>query len=573
MFNINWSKSLILFIVPLLLYVVMLRYVPLLEPDEARYSNVSHLMNSSCDYVTPQLMHVVFLDKPPLTYWATAAAFRIFGESSFSARLFGGLCTWACILLVYAMGLFIKDEKTGLFAAGIYSTFIYVFLMGRMDIMDSPLTLFLSLAIWSGYRYFADNGYAKRWLYLFYIACALAFLTKGLMGFVFPPVIIALWLLVSGRWRDSFKMISPAGILVFLGISLPWIVLAQRANHDFLWYFFVREQFLRYTTTVHERVHSDLMYVPVLIVGSLPWLAPLITAFMAKKQSDGASIRKHAYSFLMGWILFVFVFFSFSSAKMITYIFSAFVPLAVIFGGYIRIYDDIPAGKMPVGTCVRFTPIIMQSLILMMVLLMPYYVEVLGKFVKIGPDLEILKDPKWALFIVMPVVLQVLMVFMPELVRAVAGKGWFITMYCLAAIFLASLVWPASALLTPSKTAVPIRQAIKRYVPEGQTLYEFGIHLFGLDFAQDEELMLPIVGQFAEMSLGVQKLPPDVRKKHFLTTTDFLMHCWQVYPVYGLTDKSQIVELRLWFPDLTVLWSNGHYFIVQLPKYIPYKPH
>jgi hypothetical protein len=204
---------------------------------------------------------------------------------------------------------------------------------------------------------------------------------------------------------------------------------------------------------------------------------------------------------------------------------------------------------------------------------MPYYVEVLGTFVKIGPDLEILKDPKWVLFIALPVVLQVLMAFMPELVRAVAGRGWFITMYCLATIFLASLIWPASALLTPSKAAAPVRQAIKMYAPEGQTLYEFGIHLFGIDFGQDEELMLPIVGQFAEMNLGIKKLPLDVREKHFLTTSEFLMHCWQVYPVYCLTDKHQIVELRLWFPDLNVLWSNGHYFIVQLPKYIPYKPH
>jgi len=128
LFKIERNKILILFIAPFLLYIALLPFLPLLEPDEARYSNVSRLMNISGDYVTPHLMHVLFFDKPPLTYWATAVAFKVFGENEFSARLFAGLSTWACILLVYYMGVFSRDEKTGLYSAGAYSTFLYVFL-------------------------------------------------------------------------------------------------------------------------------------------------------------------------------------------------------------------------------------------------------------------------------------------------------------------------------------------------------------------------------------------------------------------------------------------------------------
>ena len=73
---------------PIFLYVSSLHIMPLLDPDETRYSEISDIMVDTGDYVTPRLNHVVYLEKPPLAYWATAAMFKIFGEHEFSARLF-----------------------------------------------------------------------------------------------------------------------------------------------------------------------------------------------------------------------------------------------------------------------------------------------------------------------------------------------------------------------------------------------------------------------------------------------------------------------------------------------------
>jgi 4-amino-4-deoxy-L-arabinose transferase-like glycosyltransferase len=82
---------LFLLIIPAFLYISVLHVIPLLEPDETRYSEIADIMVDTGDYITPHLNHVVYLEKPPLAYWVTAVMFMIFGENEFSARLFTGL--------------------------------------------------------------------------------------------------------------------------------------------------------------------------------------------------------------------------------------------------------------------------------------------------------------------------------------------------------------------------------------------------------------------------------------------------------------------------------------------------
>ena len=57
---------LFLLLIPLVLYVSLLPVMSLIEPDEARYSDIASLMNRTGDYITPHLNHLVYLEKPPL---------------------------------------------------------------------------------------------------------------------------------------------------------------------------------------------------------------------------------------------------------------------------------------------------------------------------------------------------------------------------------------------------------------------------------------------------------------------------------------------------------------------------
>ena len=91
-------------------------------------------------------------------------------------------------------------------------TYLDCSILGKINILDMPLTFFVILATWAGYRYFAGECQRKGWLYLFYVVSALAFLTKGLIGVVFPFAITILWLSTSKRWGDILRLFSPVGM-------------------------------------------------------------------------------------------------------------------------------------------------------------------------------------------------------------------------------------------------------------------------------------------------------------------------------------------------------------------------
>jgi len=165
---------------PFILYVALLPAMPLMEPDEARYSDIPSLMNRTGDYVTPRLNHVIYLEKPPLCYWATALAFKVFGENEFSSRLFVALCAWGCILLAYRMGRSFQDEETGLYSAAVLTTFLYHAILGRVNILDMPLAFFVCLAIWSGSPGSSPRRKKRRTrLYLLYLASGLRLPRQG----------------------------------------------------------------------------------------------------------------------------------------------------------------------------------------------------------------------------------------------------------------------------------------------------------------------------------------------------------------------------------------------------------
>jgi 4-amino-4-deoxy-L-arabinose transferase-like glycosyltransferase len=68
----------VLFVLSFALWFGGLETRGLFWPDEGRYAEVAREMVTSGDYVTPRLNGLKYFEKPPLQYWASAIAFRIF---------------------------------------------------------------------------------------------------------------------------------------------------------------------------------------------------------------------------------------------------------------------------------------------------------------------------------------------------------------------------------------------------------------------------------------------------------------------------------------------------------------
>lgn len=556
------KKKVVLFFIPLILYISLLPFMPLMEPDEARYSNISSFMNSSGDYVTPRLNRVVYLEKPPLCYWATALLFRIFGENEFSSRLFVALCAWGCVILVFKMGRRFHDERTGLYSAAIFSTFLFPSVMGRINILDIPLTFFVCLATWSGYCYVLSGYRKKRWIYLLYIASALAFLAKGLIGVVFPFTIIALWLLSYRKYGEVLKLFSPVGITLFLLLSCPWLILVQRANPDFFHFFFIQEHFLRYTTTNHHKNEPFWFFIPIVILGTLPWIAFLCKVMMEKSQNMLGLFKATDRRFLLIWLFFILGFFSLSSSKLVPYIAPIFLPIAVLFGGLFSVYDthqEIQTKKAGYNKFLCHLPIILQSLLFIVLLVVPPFI----KKSRIDGGLIIIHPEKWWLLVAPLILLQMLIIFLPDMVKRQWHRGWFATIYILMAFFWTLSVFPVSEFLTPYKSAYPVAQAINTLLPQHQKLYQYKISLYGVDFYN--KIRTPIVDDIGELSFGSGKLPREEKKQFFLSSEEFYELCREKGEIYCITQyNDRLEELKKHISHIDILWSNRIYYFLRL---------
>ncbi|OYV72119.1 MAG: hypothetical protein B7Z74_06045, partial [Deltaproteobacteria bacterium 21-66-5] len=328
------------------IYYSGLGTIPLLEPDEGRYAEIPREMLARGDFVTPHLNGVAYLEKPPLFYWGNAASFALFGQSEFSARLFTATASIAGVLLTYWMGTVLAGPRAGLFSAMALCTSLYHYIIGRINTLDMTLAVTMIVAIFPAFLYLSGKRRSRWYLLLSYAGAALAFLAKGLIGIVFPAAILVLWMVLSRRHREIGKAISLPGFALFFAIALPWVVLVQRANPDFLWFFFVHEQFLRYATKIHHRYQPFWFFFPIVIAGLLPWMAFARRAVRAAWDARETYLPAEDRRFLFCWILFIFLFFSFSDSKLITYAAPLFPPLAVLFGRALDLWVDREDGSV-----------------------------------------------------------------------------------------------------------------------------------------------------------------------------------------------------------------------------------
>ncbi len=101
-------------------------------------------MTHSGDWVTPRLNGLKYFEKPPLQYWATAAAYSVFGVGEWTARLWSCALAFLCIPLAYARSRAISTAmaRRRSRAAAVLAVNPYSRSSVRLNILDKRL-LFL----------------------------------------------------------------------------------------------------------------------------------------------------------------------------------------------------------------------------------------------------------------------------------------------------------------------------------------------------------------------------------------------------------------------------------------------
>lgn len=308
---------------------------PLFEPDEGRYAEIGRQMVMSGDWIVPTLNRTPFYDKPPLFYWLVAGSFQLFGVSDAVARLPAALAAFLTIMSLYVLGGRIVGTRPALIAALALTATASFIQAGRFVIVDSLLTLFVTLALLLAYEAVQGKRVFWTWWLASALCCGLGIMTKGPVAFVLtaPPLIAYSWLnRDKARLRPTHwaAFVAAAGVVV-----APWYVAISLKDPRFLYHFFVEQNLARFLHKFHEE--PAWFYVIVLYVGCLPWSVLLIPflRFLFRNTAPVRALRSQAMGFFMLWLGWVFVFFSMAHSKLPTYVLPAMPAAFLLVGCYL----------------------------------------------------------------------------------------------------------------------------------------------------------------------------------------------------------------------------------------------
>lgn len=305
-----------------------LDYRKLIKPDEGRYAEIPREMVASGDWLTPRLNGIKYFEKPPLQYWATATAFTAFGENEWTARLWPAITGFLGILLAWFTGRRLFGRQAGLLAAVTLASSCLYLGIGHANTLDMGLSFFLEVAVF-GFLLAQQGG--RWWMLLAWVGLALAVLTKGIVALVLTGATLVLYSLLTRDFSPWRRFEFGRGIVLFLLVAAPWFIAVSLANPEFAHFFFIHEHFERFLTKAHHRYQPAWYFIPILLVGALPWTA------MALQSLAGAWRRRaetvfQSRRFLLLWCVVVFGFFSASSSKLPSYILPLFPALALLLG-------------------------------------------------------------------------------------------------------------------------------------------------------------------------------------------------------------------------------------------------
>lgn len=321
------------------LFFILLGARPLFVPDEGRYAEIAREMVMTRDYVTPYLNSIKYFEKPALFYWLESAAIHLGGLNIWSLRSVNALLGLLGCILTYCTTRQLYDRTTGLFAAFILGTSLLYFVMVHMVSLDLPVTVFLSLTLYAFLLATQETSARTRRLFMWgaAIAAACAVMTKGLIGIVFPGMIIVAWLTFTNSWAQLKRLYLPSSILIFFLVAAPWHILVGQRNPEFYYFYFIRQHFLRYTMLKIGHYQPAWFFIPNLILGFFPWIVFLPVAIAKTLPRSWQQCQKNKIElFFILWAALIFIFFSFSKSKLIPYILPVIPPLAILTAHYLR---------------------------------------------------------------------------------------------------------------------------------------------------------------------------------------------------------------------------------------------
>lgn len=326
-------------------------FVPLMNEDASHHANIAMHMVQHHDYVNlVDDLGKDYLDKPHFHFWLSALSFNIFGINTIAYKIPALLLTFLGFYATYRLGRLLYNHTTGMLAAIMYACAQAQFLANNDVRMDAVLTASIVFATWQ----LVEAAYLSRW-YNYVLAAlglAMAFTTKGMIGFVMPCVALFFLLLYQRNWKKMFNwrwllvlvlwgvFISPCVYCYYLQYDLhPEKVVRGMSHVSGVKFIMWSQNFERLDGKHWGKGHKDyFFFFHTLLWAFLPWCLLTYIAFFDRLSffiKNRFQYYKIAELLTVGTIIIIFAIISSSGYQLPHYLNILFPFFALLTAGQI----------------------------------------------------------------------------------------------------------------------------------------------------------------------------------------------------------------------------------------------
>ncbi len=307
--------------------------LPLMDKTEARYAEIARIMVETNNWILLQIdYNIPFWAKPPLSTWLTAISIKLFGLYEFYIRLPYLITT---IIIVLFISRYDKIENKIFFLTPLILLLMPEFYLHAGVVSTDTILNFSIILVMLSFWEAVGKKSGLKWWYGFFTGIGLGLLSKGpiILILTLPPIFI--WLLV---YKEELKKLKKIPILSGLSltflISFPWYYFTELKSPGFIDYFIYGEHFRRFFDSgwkgdlygfAKQQPYGIIWLFSTMAI--FPWSLLIITRI--RKIIEEAYKNKWV-CFLVCWMLFTPVFFTFSSSLIHTYTLPIAVPAALL---------------------------------------------------------------------------------------------------------------------------------------------------------------------------------------------------------------------------------------------------
>ncbi|MBD2679720.1 MULTISPECIES: glycosyltransferase family 39 protein [Nostoc] len=365
-------------------FVWNLGNIGLIDETEPLFAEASRQMFITGDWITPFFNGDTRFDKPALIYWCQAIAYAIIGVNEWAVRLPSAIAAFGLICLAfYTVQWYLAKQDEfeqvsrptrryliSFLAAALMALNGETIIWARTGVSDMLLTGCMASALLCFFLGYAKGGTEEmgrlvlsgavgaasrrevwgdgetreitnaqspianrqspvpnNWYLACYVLIAGGILTKGPVGIVLPGLIVIAFLLYVGKLREVFQeMRLLLGILIILGLSVPWYALViWRNGWNYINAFFGYHNLERFTEVVNGHSAPWYFYFIIVLLGFAPYSVYLPVALFKLKfwqRSHWLSQERFQQLSLFAgfWFVGVFGFFSIAVTKLPSYV-------------------------------------------------------------------------------------------------------------------------------------------------------------------------------------------------------------------------------------------------------------